>query len=187
MSELKRINNLIRDQDFFGLRVIKVPMKRHGLLSELIEQEQQNSSAKSNSAKTQLNGGATGGFDEVSYDPNESPLGGSDEENEKLLVRTLSIRRSMSDQGAQAANFLQRMDRDLKSIVNSTKCQKDSLEEVVATMTCKRIYPLQQQSTWLGGADCGMRWWSVLLAFIIIGFIAPLLYFVYIEINNPGS
>lgn len=40
VSELKRVNNLIREQDFFALRVIKVPVKRHGLVREMIEQEQ---------------------------------------------------------------------------------------------------------------------------------------------------
>ena len=176
VSELKRINNLMKDQDFFALRVIKVPMKRHGLLSEIVEEENKQ---MSNGAKLTLN---ANGF-EHTHSPEANETGDSSG-SEELFVRTLSIRDSLSDQGKQAASFLQRMDKDLKSIVNSTKSQKDSLEEVVQTMTCKRIYPLQRQSSWLNGYDCGMRWWSVLLGFIVFGFVTPLLYFVYIEITK---
>lgn len=176
VAELKRINNLIKDQDFFALRVIKVPMKRYSLLTDLVNEENKEAA---NSAKLTLN--ANGFESSHSQEANETD---SSSENE-LFVRTLSIRDSLlSDQGKQAASFLQRMDKDLKSIVNSTKSQKDSLEDVVQTMTCKRIYPLQQQSSWLNGYDCGMRWWSVLLAFIVFGFVAPLLYFIYLEIHK---
>ena len=152
-------------------------MKRYGLLSELVNEENKENP---DGAKLTLN---VNGFEHAhSLEANDT---GDSSGSEELFVRTLSIRDSvMSDQGRQAASFLQRMDKDLKSIVNSTKSQKDSLEEVVQTMTCKRIYPLQRQSSWLNGYDCGMRWWSVLLGFIVFGFITPLLYFVYIEINK---
>lgn len=168
----------MKDQDFFALRVMKVPVKRHGLLTELLERER---SEMQNGAKSFHSGGS---------DTADSPDNCDSSESEELFVRTLSIRDTcLSDQGKQAASFLHRMDKDLKSIINSTKHQKDSLEEVVQTMTCKSIYPLQHQSSWLNGYDCGMRWWSVLLGFIVIGFVTPTLYFVYFKFysHRPGG
>jgi len=46
VSELKQLNRLISDQDVFGLRTIRVPVKRYGIVEELIraemEEEQSN-------------------------------------------------------------------------------------------------------------------------------------------------
>lgn len=46
VSELKQLNRLISDQDVFGLRTIRVPVKRYGVVEELIraemEEEQSN-------------------------------------------------------------------------------------------------------------------------------------------------
>lgn len=178
MSELKRVNNLMRDQDFFALRVIKVPMKRHGLLSELLDGNE-----SGQSAKLTINANSV----DSSHSLEPSEIEESSSENE-LFVRTLSIRDSvMSDQGKQAVSFLHRMDKDLKTIVRSTKLRKESLDEVVQTMTCKRIHPLQRQSSWLNGYDCGMRWWSVLLTFIVVAFVGPMLYLVFYKVTKPGS
>ncbi|XP_072134365.1 lysM and putative peptidoglycan-binding domain-containing protein 4 [Mobula birostris] len=38
VADLKRVNNLIKDQDFFALKTIKIPVKRHGLLTEAQEE-----------------------------------------------------------------------------------------------------------------------------------------------------
>ena len=39
VSELKQLNRLISDQDVFGLRTIRVPVKRYGVVEELIKAE----------------------------------------------------------------------------------------------------------------------------------------------------
>ncbi|XP_078283424.1 lysM and putative peptidoglycan-binding domain-containing protein 4 [Rhinoraja longicauda] len=38
VADLKRVNNLIKDQDFFALKTIKIPVKKHGLLTEAQEE-----------------------------------------------------------------------------------------------------------------------------------------------------
>jgi len=45
---LKQLNRLISDQEVFGLRTIRVPVKRYGLVEELIraEMEEQHSNVK---------------------------------------------------------------------------------------------------------------------------------------------
>jgi len=39
VSELKQLNQLISDQEVHGLRTIRVPVKRYGLVEELIKAE----------------------------------------------------------------------------------------------------------------------------------------------------
>jgi len=36
VEELKRVNKLINDQEFYGLRFIKIPVRKYGLLSEVL-------------------------------------------------------------------------------------------------------------------------------------------------------
>lgn len=42
IPELKVANNFISDQEFYGLRLIKIPVKRYGILSEVFAQQVQN-------------------------------------------------------------------------------------------------------------------------------------------------
>jgi len=44
VSELKQLNRLISDQDVFGLRTIRVPVKRYGIVEELIKAEMEKQS-----------------------------------------------------------------------------------------------------------------------------------------------
>uniref|UniRef100_UPI00398ECA39 lysM and putative peptidoglycan-binding domain-containing protein 4 n=1 Tax=Pristiophorus japonicus TaxID=55135 RepID=UPI00398ECA39 len=52
VADLKRVNNLIREQDFFALKTIKIPVKKHSLLTEAHEEakRRQAFSAKSRTA-----------------------------------------------------------------------------------------------------------------------------------------
>ena len=186
VSELKRINNLIQDQDFYGLKVLKIPHLRHGLLSELhhgqaqVDQQQAGSSMSGTVAHA-----ATVN---LGYEANEND-DDSNSESQQLLVRTLSIRDSLQlgHQGKAAVDFLKKMDSDIQSIIESTNSQKDTLEEVRDTLTCKRIHPLFQRKSFLDGADCGMRWWSAVILMLVLGFLIPLLYLLYFEVIKPDS
>jgi len=56
VSELKQLNRLISDQDVFGLRTIRVPVKRYGVVEELIrsEMEEEQSNIKLGSSMSCL-------------------------------------------------------------------------------------------------------------------------------------
>lgn len=52
ISQLKRANNLISDQEFYGLSVIKIPVREYGLLSQVLrDQKKPRSSAGDNEDK----------------------------------------------------------------------------------------------------------------------------------------
>ncbi|XP_067827670.1 lysM and putative peptidoglycan-binding domain-containing protein 4 isoform X2 [Heptranchias perlo] len=49
VADLKRVNNLIREQDFFALKTIKIPVKKHGLLTEAHEEAKRRQTISANS------------------------------------------------------------------------------------------------------------------------------------------
>ena len=184
MAELKRINNLIQDQDFYGLKTVRIPLRRHGLLTELVQEHLTNGApggATSNGYDVTGDGYDVTGDDDEEYDPDR------DTESRGLLVRNLSIRDSFGTQSREAVDFLKKMDSDIKSIVHNTNSRMDTLEEVRDTLTCKRIHPLRGSRKMFDGVDCGMRWWSVVVVMLVLLLGCPLLYFLYYEYIKPSS
>lgn len=181
-SELKRLNNLIRDQDFYALTVIKVPVKRFGLLTELIEEEKE---AKKLSKVPKDSSDVLEVMEANEINEDEDEIDDSD--SRSLLIRKVSIRDAFGTQSRDAASFLQKMDSDIHNIISSTKLRMDSLEEVTKSLTCKRIHPLQRQTSWLSGVDCGIRWWSALILFLVVGLLMPTFFILFVKYGQPGT
>ncbi|KAK7116083.1 lysM and putative peptidoglycan-binding domain-containing protein 3-like [Littorina saxatilis] len=183
VSELKRINNLIKDQDFFALRVLKVPMKRHGYLSEIVKQEQNEAAKKK---VPNLRNGAT--LPSESDIPSDaaysdaicSDVDFSDPETQMRVMRTVSIRDNFSKQGREANRFLKKMDKDLSKLRQTTTTERQSLDQVISMLTNKSIYPLQSRRR-LDGADCGIRWWMVLLVAVFLVVAVLVIYYGYVH------
>ncbi|XP_064608769.1 lysM and putative peptidoglycan-binding domain-containing protein 3-like [Liolophura sinensis] len=178
VSELKRINKLMQDQDFFALKSIKVPIKRYGLLTEMLEEQKKTTSAAASAnylPKSRANGTAGGDrTDYVANDINEdSDNCLSDPEMQHLLIRTLSIRDNINSQSKEAEEFLNSMDRDLQNIRKSTNSYKPSLQAVTFTLTDKRIQPLQKKSV-----DCTPSWRQIILAVVVVAVVVPLIFIV---------
>ncbi|XP_071795341.1 lysM and putative peptidoglycan-binding domain-containing protein 3-like [Asterias amurensis] len=186
VSELKRCNNLMNDQDFFALRRIKIPVKQHGLLTETEEERRRrpNATQEAKSTGNNLTNGFLSGDDDFESD---------DEEDQ--FVRTISIRDSMRD-NISTQQFLKNMDRDLEKICQATKTQKESLEEVTSVLTETRIHPLllpyfqrKKKRTYCDETSCGMTWKSVFMVVILVAVAIPILigiYF-YFEKGNDDS
>ncbi|XP_072326900.1 lysM and putative peptidoglycan-binding domain-containing protein 4 [Scyliorhinus torazame] len=49
VADLKRVNHLIREQDFFALKTIKIPVKKHSLLTEAHEEAKRRRAISANS------------------------------------------------------------------------------------------------------------------------------------------
>ena len=177
MSELKRINNLIKDQDFFALRVLKVPMRRHGILSELVRQEQTTTAKpKTHSLR---NGATLPSDSDIPSDAACSDVDFSDPETQMRVMRTVSIRDNFSKQGREAERFLKKMDKDLSKLRQTTVTEQESLDEVISVLTNKSIHPLQSRPK-VNGADCGIRWCWVVLCAVCVAVLVPVIYFVYV-------
>ena len=178
---------MISDQDFYGLSTIKVPAKRHGLLTELIEKENE---SKQNKHKLKL--GASQNCDGIVGVANGTDSDATDYDEDfsdtsRLLrhqnVRTVSIRDTLNRQGDEAVKFLQKMDSDIKNIVTSTKSRHESLDEVTTRLTCRRFFPLEDKKASYG-ADYGIKLWGILVCLVIVVIVAPAFYFAYFESLN---
>ncbi|CAE1274653.1 unnamed protein product [Acanthosepion pharaonis] len=184
ISELKRVNHLIRDQDLFGLKHIKVPIKKYGIISENCAQSNILVSADA----TQLPSSQKGCLDRHNEShfnncetwtdtDSEMPLSAIDEvsqscnlsdpDTQRRVIHTLSIKDMMQSQTKEAEEFLRNMDRDLEILRESTRTNRHSLDEVISVLTNKSIQPLNKGSGSLcsgDGADCGLRYKNILAA-----------------------
>ncbi|XP_014671252.1 PREDICTED: lysM and putative peptidoglycan-binding domain-containing protein 3-like [Priapulus caudatus] len=172
VAEIKRINNLVTDQQFFALVDVKIPLKRYGLLADIISTENIIASTSSETGRKARR---------RTVSCSDVPLS-SDEET--IFVRTISIRDQLNGSTSRdARTFLESMDKDLEKIRQSTSSYKGSLEEVKQTLTCKRFYPIEKMSIF-NGTDCGIRWWNVVVVMILVAILVPLAYVVYMELNK---
>ena len=194
---------MITDQDFYALTSIKVPVMKHSLVKEKLEDElRENAESYGFDHSNHSNGAAVPIRNhsmnkhcvlDMSEPANALDSDWADIDNDQdsettdLLteVRTISIRSSLTDQGDEAKNFLQRMDADIKGILSSTKSStKRNLDEVRSSLTCRRIYPLNRKEGFLG-ADCGMKFGTIISMIIIVAIVTPLVYFMYYEYIKP--
>lgn len=179
VAELKRINNLISDQQFFGLLSIKIPIKKHSFLIDIISAE------NADSTPTDVQPNVDGATRRRTVSSSDVPLS-SDEET--IFVRTISIRDQLNGSASKEAHrFLRSMDKDLEKIRQSTSTYKSSLEEVAQTLTCKRFHPIQKRSILDEITSCGIQWYHVVIVILLIAVIVPIIYIVYMEIMKADS
>lgn len=200
ISELKRVNHLIRDQDLFGLKHIKVPVKKYGIISETCEQNnlsadatqsassQKNCTDRHNESRSKHGETWTDVAEENHLhliDTVDSDCNLSDPDTQRRVIQTLSIRDMMQSQTKEAEEFLRNMDRDLEILRESTRTNRHSLDEVISVLTNKSIQPLNKGSSRLlcagEGADCGLRYKNIVLVVLSIAVIVPLLLLLYFK------
>jgi hypothetical protein len=151
VSQLKRLNNLQNDQDFYALTHCRVPVRRFGLLHE------------------------------SSFSPTIVNLNDQSATNSSLPATHLS------QQNHHA--FLNAMDHDLASM----RAKVEQLIETPSTslipdqptgkmMTRLTAKPISELSC--DGADCGCKFWHIILAIILVALLIPLIY-IYILLKSP--
>jgi hypothetical protein len=141
VSQLKRLNNIQNDQDFYALTYCRVPVRRFGLLHE---------------ASSTI------------VDFNEQ------------LTTSLPVTH-LSQQNHHA--FLNAMDQDLATM-------RAKVEQLIETPTIL-LSPLSTISTTnelnCDGADCGFKFWHIVLTIILIAII-PLIYiYFYIQSHHENK
>lgn len=164
MSEIKRLNNLINDQDFYALTSIKLPVRQFGLLQE--EEEERRRRPHALNASTDALVSSSGSLDEEPA----SPFSGDESSEEPHHYRTISLH--MKDE-SDKRKFLKRMDKDLQKIWLQTKTSKDSLDEVTKELTETKFYPLNSASSSrnkIGWLSCDMSGKTLVL--LVIGLIS---------------
>lgn len=188
MAELKRVNNFISDQDFYSRRSIKIPMKQHSFLTELIDQQ------KEEETENKIGNGMTI-IDEIDQEigykgytsemDNDSLHDLSDPETQRQVIRTISINDHFRSQSKEAKEFLKNMDKDLFKIRNSRR-ERNSLDEVVSLLTSQRIQPFPKKQTSINWMDCNISWQTIIVVVIIVAILAPLIIFLVYEYRSKS-
>uniref|UniRef100_A0A8D0GC61 LysM and putative peptidoglycan-binding domain-containing protein 3 n=1 Tax=Sphenodon punctatus TaxID=8508 RepID=A0A8D0GC61_SPHPU len=157
VADVKRVNNLINDQDFFALRSIKIPVKKYSVLTET------HCSPKgrqvSRPASTQ-------------YPPEfQDTLPASDSFSSNETV----------------GNFLKEVDRDIEQIVKCNDTKRENLNEVVSALSTQQISfgsdgkTVKRKDPYYG-ADWGIGWWTAVVIMLVVGIITPVFYLLYYEV-----
>ena len=148
---------MITDQDFYALRRLKIPTHKHGILEEIAQKDKEEEGVSAIKDVTSQNDAA-----------NESDSSCS------TVIHTVSI----SKQSKDAKKFLKQMDKDIKSIVDSTVTRHQTLEETANRLTCRRFYPLEPAKANYG-ATWGITASGLILFFVLIVLVTPFAYYFF--------
>ncbi|NXG79237.1 LYSM3 protein, partial [Baryphthengus martii] len=154
VADIKRVNNLINDQDFFALRSIKIPVKKFSVLTEThvspkgrpaLRPAHSSPDAQESSPSDKFSANETAGsfLEEVDRDIEE-------------IVKCNDTKRE-----------------NLNEVVSALAAQQITFETDGKTKKSKDPYY---------GADWGMGWWTAVVIMLIIGIVTPVFYLLYYEV-----
>ncbi|XP_020639441.1 lysM and putative peptidoglycan-binding domain-containing protein 3 isoform X1 [Pogona vitticeps] len=157
VADIKRVNNLITDQDFFALRAIKIPVKKFSVLTEThcFPKGRQISRAASASYSAEFQ--------------DASPAAESFSSTETV------------------GNFLKEVDRDIEQIVKCNATKRENLNEVVSALSTQQLNfepdgkAIKRKDPYYG-ADWGIGWWTAVVIMVVVGIITPVFYLLYYEV-----
>lgn len=160
VADIKRANNLLTEQDFFALRSVKIPVRRFSILTE-----------------THVTG----------FHKPASPSGARRLPSITSLPTESSTDSSSSTDSVEG--FLLEKDKDIEQLVRSTGPSRNSLNEVVSSLTLQQqppqgdvsYKPAQRKDPYYG-ADWGMRWWTAVAIMLVVGIVTPVFYLLYYEV-----
>ncbi|RWS26452.1 lysM and putative peptidoglycan-binding domain-containing protein 3-like protein [Leptotrombidium deliense] len=152
VSELKASNNLINDQDFYGLRFLKIPVKKYGILSEVLT-HQINTSHCSET------------IDNTNDDQRRSPP----------LIVNLGLKQTFaSDDVSDMNKFLTHLDRDLENIRKSTLNFSSEFQPTIDNST--EVPKKNVNVYYCDEENCGLTWTNVVILALFVCVLIPVIY-----------
>lgn len=172
------MNNLYRDQDFFALKTIKVPVREYGVLTEESAREKCRHN-KVEERGTESSGGATTS-DEVRFggaaayynseeEPNASSHDADDEsgDSDSPEYRDISIQSAIKWKHTNQT-LLQKLDDDLQRVRDDTEKRISNAREVRFTMDNPAIQPVAHKKD---GSDKTMFLYFLDWRLIVMGIV----------------
>uniref|UniRef100_A0A8D0BQ55 LysM and putative peptidoglycan-binding domain-containing protein 3 n=1 Tax=Salvator merianae TaxID=96440 RepID=A0A8D0BQ55_SALMN len=156
VADIKRVNNLITDQDFFALRAIKIPVKKFSVLTET------HCFPKSRQlARTACTAYATE-FPDASLTA------------ESFSTETVGNFLKEVDRDIEQIVKCNATKREnLNEVVSALSTQQLNFESDGK--------PVKQKDPYYG-ADWGIGWWTAVVIMIVVGIITPVFYLLYYEV-----
>lgn len=174
VSELKRANNLINEQEFYGLTRVKIPVKKYGILSEVLAQ--QLNSSNGHRCQDLL----TGNDELVNKSTIELPQSSSI--NPSLVVN-VGLKRTfeMDENKTDVKKFMQNLDKDLADIrmvtSNLPTPYTSSQPTQVELFSIEDTVPKTSSAYSCDGADCGLSLWHLLCLAAVILILIPVFFY----------
>ncbi|XP_042309828.1 lysM and putative peptidoglycan-binding domain-containing protein 3 isoform X1 [Sceloporus undulatus] len=156
VADIKRVNNLITDQDFFALRAIKIPVKKFSVLTEThcFPKSRQVSRVASTSYSAEFP---------------ESSLSAESFSTETVGNFLKEVDRDIEQ--IVKCNATKR--ENLNEVVSALSNQQSNFESDGKTSKQKDPYY---------GADWGIGWWTAVVIMVVVGIITPVFYLLYYEV-----
>lgn len=154
-SEIRRVNNLYKDQDFFALKTVKIPVREHSVLTEPQELERRRKSiikertsatenqSSSTSDEMRLGGPGTYYRSDEERTREESSCDADDEKGDSdgPEYRDISIQSALKWKYSRQA-LLQKFDEDLQRVREGTEQRASNLREVALTLDSPAFQPV---------------------------------------------
>lgn len=163
VADIKRANSLLKEQDFFALRSIKIPVKRFSILTET----------------------------HISAPVPSVSSPGARHQSQVCASTSLPLESSTDSSSStdSVEGFLLEKDKDIERLVKSTNPSQSGLHQVVSSLTLQQqpllaeveYKPAQRKDPYYG-ADWGMRWWTAVAIMLFVGIITPVFYLLYYEV-----
>ncbi|NXG98708.1 LYSM3 protein, partial [Loxia leucoptera] len=154
VADIKRVNNLINDQDFFALRSVRIPVKKFSVLTET------HISPKGRPALRPAL---------CSPEVQETSLCDKFSANETAGNFLKEVDRDIEE--IVKCNDTKR--ENLNEVVSALAAQQICFETDGKTKKCKDPYY---------GADWGIGWWTAVVIMLVIGIVTPVFYLLYYEV-----
>lgn len=154
VADIKRVNNLIKEQDMYALKSIKIPVKKHGLLTETNSEFKDPQTWASSSPSPPL--------------PDQ-------------LQDAAGPASSVRPQVQQYTDFLKEVDNDIERLIQNTEAQE---EVFGGSSDGARHYGSRGKRLTGYGADWGIQWWNAVIAMLLIGIVLPIFYVVYFKTQD---
>ncbi|XP_004470690.1 lysM and putative peptidoglycan-binding domain-containing protein 3 [Dasypus novemcinctus] len=155
VADIKRVNNLISDQDFFALRCIKIPVKKFSSLTETLYPPKGRQASRPSP---------------VQYAPEQEVL------STECLSSSESAGSFLKEVDRDIEQIVKCTDtkrENLNEVVSALTAQQIRFEPDNKNTHRKDPYY---------GADWGIGWWTAVVIMLIVGIITPVFYLLYYEI-----
>ncbi len=203
-SEIRRVNNLYKDQDFYALKTVKIPVRENGILTDPKAREKCRnsrfeepypSSGGATSDELRL-GGPTAYYRSDDEDENQGSADDADDEvgdsDSAPEVRDVSIQSALKWKHSQHA-LLEKFDAELQKVRENTEQRLANLNEVALTMTSPTIQPIMARDKnsyekSLLKLNLEFDWRMGTIAFVVLFvvlLVGSLAYVIYYTLTTP--
>ncbi|NXA32039.1 LYSM3 protein, partial [Eudromia elegans] len=154
VADIKRVNNLINDQDFFALRSIRIPVKKFSVLTETHVSPKGRPALRAAHSSSEAQG--TSLSDKFSATETAGNFLKEVDRDIEQIVKCNDTKRE-----------------NLDEVVSALAAQQVCFETDGKAKKCKDPYY---------GADWGIGWWTAVVIMLVIGIVTPVFYLLYYEV-----